>query len=299
MNASVTLLESSLPASVHLHVNVDAAHPSAPILGTERAGSGTLVDTAGLILTVQYIVLGASGIEVTLLDGTSAAGEVIAQDFDTGLAVVKVDKKRLPTARLTPSTALERGDEVFLLASAGNSARRVSTGAISSLTPYDAYWEYRLERAITTTAMNPGLSGGAMFDRLGRMVGVVSLDLNEVGRFTLAIPAEYFLDHREELLRHGRRTTRPPRAWVGVYCYTLQGRLVIAGVLPGTPAELAGLRAGDVLLKVDGEEVRAREALYHRLWEHRPGERIDCTVFRGDGVENITITAGDAELFFA
>jgi len=299
MNASVTLLESSLPASVHLHVDIDPAHASASILGTERAGSGTLVDPAGLILTVQYIVLGAARIEVTLIDGTRASAGVVAQDFATGLAVLKLDGRKAPAARLAPSTTLERGHEVFLLASASGDARRVGTGVVSSLAPYDAYWEYRLERGITSTAMNPGLSGGAMFDRLGRMVGVVSLDLNEVGRFTLAIPVEYFLDYRDELLRHGRRTSLPPRAWIGVYCYALQERVVIAGILPGTPAEVAGMKAGDVLLTVDGEEIRARDALYRRLWQHRPGDQIQCTVFRGDGVESLAITAGDAEQFFA
>ncbi|MBI4514217.1 MAG: serine protease [Deltaproteobacteria bacterium] len=299
MNASVTLLERVLPATVQLQGEVPADHPSAAILGCERAGSGTVVDSAGLILTVQYIVVGAQSITVTLLDGSELAGEVAAQDFATGIALVRVDGRKLPVAKLSASTGLQRGQEVFIVAALGDNARRVSNGAVSSLDAFDAYWEYRLERAITTTAVNPGLTGGGLFDGMGHLVGVVSLDLNEVGRFTLAVPVENFLDHRQELLRNGRRTTRPPRAWVGLYCYTWRGRLIIAGVLPGTPAESGGLKAGDVLLTVDGREVTGRAALYQLLWAHSPGDTIACTVFRSDEIKPLAICAGDAEAFFA
>ena len=79
MNASVRLLESALPTSVNLHVAIPAAHPSAQILGTERMGSGTLVDPSGLIVTVNYVALGAESITVTLVDDTTASGELAAQ----------------------------------------------------------------------------------------------------------------------------------------------------------------------------------------------------------------------------
>jgi S1-C subfamily serine protease len=299
MNASVKLLESVLPATVHLQVQVSPDHPSAMILGTDRAGSGTLIDPKGLVLTVHYVVIGADRIAATLLDGTKLPGEVAARDFATGLALVKLDTRLLPSVSLRPSTTLERGDEVFLVASANETARRVSNGAVTSVDGFDAYWEYSLDRAIITTAINPGLSGGAMFDPRGRMVGVVSLDLNEIGRFSLGIPVEYFLEHRDELLRHGHRVSRPPRAWIGVYCYSLRDRLVIAGVLPGTPGERAGLKPGDVLLAVDGHEVSVRRMLYRRLWTHRPGEPITCTVYRANEVKHLVIHAGDAEEFFA
>jgi len=298
MNASIALLEKALPTTAHVHATVAAEHPSAPILGTERAGSGTIVDSTGLILTAHYIVLGADRLTVTLLDGSEVDGKVAARDFATGLAVVQIDAARLPAAKLAASTAVERGDEVFVVASAGASNRRVSNGVVMALETFDAYWEYSLDRAIITTAANPGLSGGGLFDRLGRVVGVASLDLNEIGRAAMAIPVEYFSDHRDELLRHGRRVSRPKRAWIGLYCYNVRDRLVVAGVLPGTPGEQAGLKAGDIVLSVDGEQVHARRTLYRRVWAHRPGDAIECTVFRDDRTRSLTIQAGDAEVFF-
>ena len=147
--------------------------------------------------------------------------------------------------------------------------------------------------------MNPGLGGGALLDLLGRVVGIVSLDLSEVGRFTLAIPVDHFTEHRDELLRHGRRTTRPERAWIGFYCYTFRDHVVIAGVLPGGPGEQGGLKAGDVVLSVGGQRITDRRELYHNVWTHRPGEPIDFRVFRNNEVKHITVSSGNAEVFFA
>lgn len=299
MNAAVSLLHSVLPSSVALRVRIPAAHASAQILGTERMGSGTLVDASGIVLTVNYIALGAETIEVTLLDETRVAGHVIAQDFHTGIAAIKIPGGGYPAARPGASTTLARGQEVFIVAAAGGSQRRVNSGGIVSLDPFDAFWEFHLERGIITTAMNPGLGGGGLFDLRGTLVGVVSLDLNEVGRFTLAIPAEHWFAHTEELLRDGRRSSRPPRAWVGFYCYMLREHVIVAGVLPGTPAERGGLRPGDVIVAVDAQPIASRGELYARIWTHRPGDTIAFEVFRDDAVREIAVESTDAETFFA
>ncbi len=298
MNASVKLLERVLPASVHLRVEIPAEHPSAAILGSERAGSGTLADASGLVLTAHYLILGATRIEVTLADGTALIGAVAAHDFASGIALVKVDASQLPAISLSPSATVSPGADVFLVAAGADNTRRVSTGSVMSIEPFDAYWEYCLDRAILSTAVSPGLGGGAMFDALGRMIGVVSLDLNQIGRSTLAIPAEHFLDHREELLRHGRRVSRPPRAWAGLFCYSVREHIVIAGILPGTPAEAAGLNAGDVVVTLDGRLISSRRTLYEQLWTHRPGETVACTVIRDGKAIHLRVETGNAEAFF-
>ncbi len=299
MNAAVTLLRSVLPASVGLRIRAPAEHPAARILGSERMGSGTLVDASGIVLTVGYLTLGAESIEVTLIDGQRLAGRVVAQDFVSGLAAIQIGGDGYPVARAGDSAKLATGQEVFILAAAGGSERRVNSGAVSSLAPFEAFWEYRLERAVVTTAMNPGLGGGGLFTIAGELAAVVSLDLNEIGRFTLAVPAELWFAHRQELLAHGRRTTCAPRAWVGLYCYMVQEHLVIAGVLPGTPSERDGLRPGDVIVSIDGEPVRVRAELYTRLWAHRPGEAIRFHVWRDSAMREVTVRSTDAETFFA
>lgn len=299
MNAPLRLLHAALPCSVGLRASVDAAHPSAAVLGTERLGSGTIIEPDGLVLTVNYVVLGASSIEVTLADGRQYAGETVAQDFFTGLAAVRIPGGPHPSVRADGADNLTLGQEIFVVASTGGDGRRTNDGVVSSLGPFDAFWEYHLERAIVTTAANPGLGGGGLFTRGGTLAGVVSLDLAEIGRLTLAIPAEQFSDHREELLRHGRRVTRPSPAWIGLYCHVLRNHVVIAGLLPGAPGEGAGLKPGDVILSVDGTGVSERRGLYAHLWTRKPGDVLQFQVFRNDRVREIAVQAGDADEFFA
>ncbi len=299
MNASVKLIEQVTPSTVAIQVQVPEHHHSAPILGTERMGSGAIIDPAGYILTVNYVVIGASTIQVTLLDDSQYEAEIAAQDFASGIAVLKIPDGRFPTVPLYSSADLKPGDEVFLIASSGEgNGRRLNGGGLTTIGPFDAYWEYCLDRALICSAMNPGLGGGPMFDLKGRMVGVVSLNLGEVGKFSLAIPVEHFTAHSQELLRYGRRVSRPSRAWLGMYSYPLRNHIVIAGLVPGGPGEKAGLKAGDVILAIDGQEVTDRRKMYEQLWGRRAGESVAFRVFRNNSVRTIAVISGNSEEFY-
>ena len=299
MNASVKLIEQVVPSTVGIHAIVPPRHPSAALLGTERMGSGAVVDSAGHILTVNYIVIGASKVQVGLLDNNQYEAEVVAQDFVNGIAVLKVAQGSVPPVQLHSSSELQPGHEVFMVASSDDTAgRRVSGGFLSTLGAYEAYWEYRLDRALVCSAMNPGLGGGPMFDMKGRMIGVVSLNLGEVGKFSLAIPVDHYLDHRDELLRYGRCVSRPSRAWIGMYSYPLRDHMVLAGLLPDGPGDKAGLKAGDVVMAVDSREITDRHALYDYLWSKLAGETILFRVFRNNTVRDIAVISGNIEEFF-
>ena len=300
MNASVKLIDRVVPATVGLRAQIADSHPSASILGTERHGTGTVFDPSGLVLTVNYIALGAESVQATLVTGEIVDARVVAQDFASGLAVLALERDEpTPAVSLTTSQKALVGQEVFVIASIGGEKRRGNNGCITSLASFDAYWEYRLERSILTTAVNPGVGGAPLFDSLGRVVGVVSLDLGTIGRFSLAVPCEYFLDHREELLRYGRRTSLPARAWVGFYCYTLKEHVVIAGVFPGAPAEAAGLQAGDVLVAVNGDTVSTRAELYSSLWRHTSGDQLTFEIFRERKRLRVSVASASIEEFFA
>jgi serine protease Do len=300
VNASVKLIERAVPATVGLRATIPESHPSASILGTERHGTGTFFDAGGLVLTVNYVVLGAEAIRATLITGEAFDARVVAQDFASGLAVVAVDHREpFPLAALTSSREASVGQEVFIVASVGEEKRSANNGWIAALEPFDAYWEYSLERAILTSAVNPGVGGAPLFDARGRVIGIVSLDLGQIGRFTLAVPCEYFVDHRDELLRHGRRISTPSRAWVGFYCYTLREHVVVAGVFPGAPAEAAGLKSGDVVVSVNGRPVTSRAELYTSLWRHSPGDELTFEVFRERQLVRLSVATGSIEEFFA
>ena len=298
MNAHLGLIHSILPTVVDLRVTIPEDHPSTRTLGSERMGSGTIVDAEGYILTVHYVTLGAKSITVTLSDGEKFPGELAAQDFETGLALVKIPGQNFPFVCPAPPDSLSLGQAALIVASSGEAGRRVSGGYITSMESYDGHWEYMLEKTIRLTAFNPGLGGGTLADFKGRMMGVVSLNLNEIGKFSLAIPIEFYLQNEQELKKHGRVRSRPQRPWLGFYPQSLAGHIVIAGVVPGGPAERSGLREGDIILGVEKKEVRSRPELYREMWKKRPGERISFRILREEESLNLEVTSGDRWDFY-
>ncbi|HEX9408637.1 MAG TPA: S1C family serine protease, partial [Methylomirabilota bacterium] len=182
MDASVELVKQCLSSVVYIHAEVPAAHPSTRILGDERMGTGTVIDPSGLILTVNYVVMGAETIQVSFAKGRTQRAEIVAQDFELGLALLKVKRTGLASVAVASSDRLERGQSVFALGSTGPRERRVAGGLLTYLGEFEAYWEYLLERSLVSSASNPGFGGGPLFTMAGRMVGVVSLNLSEIGR---------------------------------------------------------------------------------------------------------------------
>src|SRR6266481_4765881 len=219
MDASVELVKQCLSSVVYIHAEVPAAHPSTRILGDERMGTGTVIDPSGLILTVNYVVMGGETIQVSFAKGRTQRAEIVAQDFELGLALLKVKRTGLSSVAVATSERLERGQSVFALGSTGPRERQVAGGLLTYLGEFEAYWEYLLERSLVSSASNPGFGGGPLFTVTGHMVGVVSLNLGEIVRSSLAIPGECYLGHREEYLRHGRVVSRAPRAWLGVFAH--------------------------------------------------------------------------------
>ena len=128
MDAPVSLVKHLLETVVNLHTTVPRDHPSAAILGDERMGSGVVVDEAGLILTVNYVVMGAQTVQVSFMKGRRQKAEVVAQDFETGLALVRVKRQGLRAAPLAPTEGLERGTPVVAVGSTGTQERRASGG---------------------------------------------------------------------------------------------------------------------------------------------------------------------------
>jgi S1-C subfamily serine protease len=298
MDASVELVKHLLPSVVHIHTEIPASHPSTAILGDERMGTGTAVDRAGLILTVNYVVMGARSIEVMPERGRTQKAEIVAQDFDVGLALLRVKRPSLPAVELLPSDELTLGAPVFAAAAIGPRERRVAGGVITHLGEFEAYWEYLLERGIVSSAPNPGHGGGALFTLSGRMAGVVSLNLNEISRNSLSIPTECYQKHRDELLRHGRVVSRPVRAWLGVFASPLDEGIVVAGLVPNGPGARSGVREGDVIVGLDSCEVPTRKDLYLTLWRHAPGEKIAIEVLRDNELRVLNVVGGDRAEFY-
>jgi serine protease Do len=294
VNASVHLLEKVARATVSIHCQVPQSHPSVAIgLGTDRRGTGTIVSDDGLIVTVNYVIMGAQSVMVTLANGDQMPARVVARDFTTSLGVLQIDGRGHPHIDPVSSQDCELGQEIFVVSSLGGEKRCADTGLITYLGPFDAPWEFVLERCVcvTASALNIGLSGGPICNSKGQLIAVCYLTSADFLRPVLGIPGECFLSGRDELLRHGRRVSTPPRLWLGVLSYTLREHVVIAGVMPGSPGDKAGLREGDLVLSADGLDIHERKALYDAINRHRPGESVRLRIMRNNQVQNLEISA--------
>ena len=298
MNDHLKFLEHVVPAVVSIRSVTPQRHPSARILGTERTGSGAVIDTEGHILTVGYVVMGARTIEITLPDQQRYPATLLFQDFESGMAILQTPARDLPTIPLGRSTALQEGDHVIIVAATDQTQRMASPGFISALRPFDAYWEYMLDRAILTTAMNPGFGGGPLLDNFGQMIGVLSLNLNSSKEMSLAIPIDLFHSIRDSVFTFGQVAGRRPLPWVGIYTEAVEGGVAVIGLIPNGPASRAGLEVKDIILEVDHVEVTGRRELYEALWKRRAGDELTLTIQRAEDMHEVQLTGIDRAEFY-
>ena len=279
------------PAVVGLRSYVPPDRPSVATLGEERAGSATIIEPDGLAVTVGYLVLEATRIDVTLTDGRRATASVVGHDFESGLALIRLDPSGAPypAAQLGRSAALAPGQPVAIV---GMGAALPPVGVLVRVTgvgPFVAYWEYILDRAVFVGPHHPAFGGAALVDPDGTLVGVVSLRL-AAGH--LAIPIDLLAPARDALVQTGR-PARPARPWLGVRAVQIDGGIGIAGVSPTGPAHAAGLRSGDVIVRVNGERVADVEGFYRRLWAQPVNQPLELAVWRDGAVETITVRPRD------
>lgn len=302
MNAPPFLLDKVLRATVGVHSHIPSTHVSTAIgLGTDRRGTGTIVSPDGLILTVHYLLLGAQNVIVTMPGGEQLEAKIVGKDYSTGIGLLQIDRGKLASVEVVSSEKCVVGQEAFSVSSMGGEKRCADCGIITYLGPFDAVWEFVLDKCVCVTAssLSIGMSGGPICNLQAQVVGISYLNFADLSRAILGVPSESFLAVRDELVTHGRRTTAVPRAWLGVLSYTLREHVVIAGVMPGSPGEKAGLQQGDLVVSIDDTDVNDRRVLYEALGNHRPGENVNLKVLRNNRVYQLDIPATRAEDYFA
>jgi S1-C subfamily serine protease len=293
----VAVPRETTPSTAFLRSQVPRRHPSAAVLGEERMGAAVAVG-AHQVLTAHYLVMGASRIQLAGADGRPRDVRRFRVDHETGLALLTLDGPPLRPARLRERDDVAPGEPIFLLTCTSKGERKGATGHVCMVGPFEAFWEYMLDRAIMTTAINPGLAGAPLFDSEGRLIGVVSLSLAAVGRYSLAIPIDLYRQRREILETEGPDRSRPARAWTGIYPQAYDGGVVLTGVVPGGPGDKAGLARGDLILSVDGQTVASLRELYATLWKRAPGESVSLQVLRDGAIRVVEVAAGDRDEFY-
>jgi S1-C subfamily serine protease len=237
-------------------------------------------------------------VQLAAADGRPRDVRRFRVDHETGLALLAVEGPALRPARLRDDGEIAPGEPIFLLTCTSKGERKGATGHVCMVGPFEAFWEYMLDRAIMTTAINPGLAGAPLFDSDGRLVGIVSLSLAAVGRYSLAIPIDLYLRRRAVLEAEAPDPARRTRAWTGIYPQAYDGGVVLTGVVPNGPGDAAGLARGDLILSVDGQTVGSLRELYATLWKRGPGESISMQVLRDGAIRVVEVVAGDRDEFY-
>jgi S1-C subfamily serine protease len=280
--AVIDVVDRVGPAVVRLDVTGSGEHRHG---GT---GSGVIVAPDGLVLTNSHVVGGtAARVKVTTVDGRSLTARVVGDDPDTDLALVRVDAPvTLPAATLGNSKLLKRGQLVIAIGNPLGFESTVTTGVVSALGRSLRARSGRLIDDViqTDAALNPGNSGGPLVSSHGEVVGINTAVIMGAQGICFAVAANTASFVLGELVRHGRVR----RAYIGIAAqqFTLSRRrrhaagltqesaVMIATVEPGSPAERAGLVAGDIILALDGTAVTGADDLIRTL----TGEKIGRTI---------------------
>jgi S1-C subfamily serine protease len=286
-------------------VQVDALIPgdarSASSLGTERVGTGVLIDSNGLVVTIGYLILEASEVTISGAGHDAVPATILAYDHESGFGLIRASRPLdLAPVGLGNSTALQPMQPLLVVSHAGELD---ATGVyLVDRREFAGYWEYLLEDALFTSPPHAKFGGAALIDQEGRLVGIGSLFVNDAGRDAgqgrtvpgnMFVPIDGLKAIMGDLLSRGRRAD-PGRPWLGLTMEEHRGRVIVTKVSPDGPAEAAGIEPNDVILGVDGVPVEGLGDLYRKLWSRgEAGVAVPLDVLQGIEVKPVIVESTD------
>jgi S1-C subfamily serine protease len=295
--------------SLDIRAVLEKVQPSVVAISTEQdrfgtfgggAGSGILIDEAGLILTNAHVVAGAESMEVSFFDGRQSPAELVGSSPDDDLALIRATElEDLTPAELGSSASVRVGDEVVAIGNALNlgSQPTVTLGIVSAKDRSIEDASISLSNLLQTdAAINPGNSGGPLVNALGEVVGVNTAIINDAQNIGFAISIDTVKPLIEQI-RNGDAAIVPGQAFLGVsqisvseltdalreeFDVSVDEGAFIAAVDPGSGADQAGLEPGDVVVSIDGEAVANSEDLARIVRERDAGDDVTVDYLRGD-----------------
>lgn len=297
--AMVDALTRAAQAVVGVEVTATEDAVSTETLGRERSGSGVVIGPDGLILTIGYLMTEADSIQITTQDKRTLPARAIAYDIATGFGLIR---PLLPLRGINPvplGNASQTTTGEPLMAVEGGEDGGVAITQMVSRRPFSGYWEYHIETALFTSPPLRNHSGAPLFNQRGELLGIGSLFVGDALGDQRRLPGNMFVpvDLLKPILAELQATgssLKSRRPWLGLSSTEQGGRVQIIRVNRDSPAQAAGLAAGDVVLAVDGNTVSTLEAFYKKLWAHpKPDDDIQLTVLQGAEIRQITLHAVD------
>jgi S1-C subfamily serine protease len=294
--------EETLSAIVRVKSKIIKDARSAETLGLQRDGSGVLIRD-GYVLTIGYLVIEAESIEVSGPDGNAVPATVAGYDHASGFGLLRLlaPFAGKPLA-LGDASALEEREAAMIASHGGRDG--VSVVYVVSRRPFTGSWEYLLDSAIFTYPAVMNWSGAALISAKGELLGIGSLIVNDSAGAgsqspgNMFVPIDLLKPILEDLIAAGRRSG-PARPWIGLNAEEMRGRLIVARVSPDGPAARAGLKSGDIVIGVAGEEVKTLADLYRKVWARgAAGVEVPLKVLQGLEIRDVAVRSIDRLEYF-
>jgi S1-C subfamily serine protease len=280
------------PSVVHIHVK-KRSRPGAPRPDIEGSGSGFIITPDGYIVTNNHVVDDVNSIEASLSDGTTCPAEVIGQDPATDVALLRISVSGLPMAFLGDSDKLRVGQMAVAVGNPLGFQSTVTAGVISALGRSLRSRSGRLiENVIQTdAALNPGNSGGPLLDSKGHVIGINTAIIQHAQGICFAVPVNTMRWVVTQLIREGKvmrgflgisgQTVPIPIKVIRYFQLTNISGVQVTDVTPTSPARLAGLKEGDVIIALGGEPVTGIDDIHRRLSADAIGKTLEVVLLRG------------------
>jgi S1-C subfamily serine protease len=273
-----------------------------PHIESKGSGSGLIVRSNGYILTNNHVIRNANEIIVTLNDGRNFKASVVGKDKLTDLSLLKIDADNLPAAKFGNSLDIRPGDFAIAIGSPLGLDHSVTLGIISALGRSVGAVSNDIDLIQTDAAINPGNSGGPLLNLHGEVIGINAAIRADGQNIGFAIPSDLAREVTDQLLEKGKVS----RAYVGVFMQTLDPKVnkalglnpnlkgvLIAKIAEAGPAAQAGLEAGDIIQKVDGQPVINSKEVQTLVRKHPIGDHVSLQVLRDGKLESFTLKIAD------